>query len=83
MPYLFASLKIAITLAFVGSVLAETIGGNAGLGFLMVTASARFDVALVFAGLIAVAVMAVGLFAICALIERRMVRWAFRGELLM
>jgi NitT/TauT family transport system permease protein len=83
MPYLFASLKIAITLAFVGSVLAETIGGNAGLGFLMVTASARFDVALVFAGLIAVAVMAVGLFAICVLIERRMVRWAFRGELVM
>jgi NitT/TauT family transport system permease protein len=81
MPYLFASLKIAITLAFVGSVLAETIGGNAGLGFLMVTAAARFDVALVFGGLIAVAVMAVGLFAICVLIERRMVRWAFRGEL--
>jgi NitT/TauT family transport system permease protein len=83
MPYLFASLKIAITLAFVGSVLAETIGGNAGLGFLMVTASARFDVALVFAGLVAVAVMAVGLFAICVLIERRMIRWAFRGELVM
>jgi len=81
MPYLFASLKIAITLAFVGSVLAETIGGNAGLGFLMVTASARFDVALVFAGLVAVAVMAVGLFAICVLIERRMIQWAFRGEL--
>jgi NitT/TauT family transport system permease protein len=83
MPYLFASLKIAITLAFVGSVLAETIGGNAGLGFLMVTAAARFDVALVFAGLVAVAVMAVGLFAICVLVERRMVRWAFRGELVM
>jgi len=28
-------------------------------------------------------VMAVGLFAICVLIERRMVRWAFRGELVM
>jgi NitT/TauT family transport system permease protein len=83
MPYLFASLKIAITLAFVGSVLAETIGGNAGLGFLMVTAAARFDVALVFAGLVAVAVMAVGLFAICVLVGRRMVRWAFRGELVM
>jgi len=81
MPYLFASLKIAITLAFVGSVLAETIGGNAGLGFLMVTASARFDVALVFAGLVAVAIMAVGLFAICVLVERRMIQWAFRGEL--
>jgi NitT/TauT family transport system permease protein len=81
MPYLFASLKVAITLAFVGSVLAETMAGNAGLGFLMVTASARFEVALVFAGLIAVAAMAVGLFEICVLIEKRMTRWAFRGAL--
>jgi NitT/TauT family transport system permease protein len=83
MPYLFASLKVAITLSFVGSVLAETIAGNAGLGFLMVTASARFDVALVFAGLVAVAVMAVGMFAICVLVEKRMTGWAFRGELVM
>ena len=81
MPYLFASLKVAITLSFVGSVLAETIAGNAGLGFLMVTASARFEVSLVFAGLIAVAAMAVGLYAICVAIEKRMTRWAFRGEL--
>jgi NitT/TauT family transport system permease protein len=83
LPYLFASLKIAITLSFVGSVLAETIGGNAGLGFLMVTASAQFDVPLVFAGLIAVAIMAVGLYAVCVLIEKRMTRWAFRGELVL
>ena len=48
LPYLFASLKVAITLSFVGSVLAETIGGNAGLGYLMVTASAR-STSLVFA----------------------------------
>jgi NitT/TauT family transport system permease protein len=74
---------VAITLSFVGSVLAETIAGNAGLGFLMVTASARFDVALVFAGLVAVAVMAVGMFAICVLVEKRMTGWAFRGELVM
>jgi NitT/TauT family transport system permease protein len=47
----------------------------------MVTASARFDVALVFAGLVAVAVMAVGLFAICVLVEKRMTGWAFRGQL--
>jgi NitT/TauT family transport system permease protein len=47
----------------------------------MVTASARFEVSLVFAGLIAVAAMAVGLYAICVAIEKRMTRWAFRGEL--
>jgi NitT/TauT family transport system permease protein len=81
LPYLFASLKVAITLAFVGSVLAETVAGNAGVGFIMMTASARFDVALVFAGLVVVAVMAIAMYAVCAAIERRMTRWAFRGQL--
>ena len=32
-PYLFGSLKVAITLAFVGTVVSETIGANAGLGY--------------------------------------------------
>ena len=37
MPYLFASLKIAITLAFIGTVISETVGGNRGIGFLLAT----------------------------------------------
>jgi len=80
MPYLFASLKVAATLAFVGSVLSETVGGNRGIGFLMLSASARNDSATTFAGLFAIAIMGVGVYAACALIERRMTRWAFRGE---
>lgn len=82
MPYLFASLKVAITLAFVGSVLAETVAGNAGIGFIMMAASARFEVPLVFAGLVVVAVMAVGMYALCVALESRMTRWAFRGQLI-
>lgn len=81
MPYLFASLKVAATLAFVGSVLSETVGGNRGIGFLMLSASARNDSATTFAGLFAIAVMGIGVYAACALIEKRMTRWAFRGEL--
>ncbi len=38
MPYFFGSLKVAITLAFVGAVVAETVGSNAGLGKLMLDA---------------------------------------------
>lgn len=81
MPYLFASLKIAITLAFVGAVLSETVAGNGGVGYMMMAASARFEIALVFAGLIAVAIMAIAMYALCSLVERRMTRWAFRGQL--
>ncbi len=81
MPYLFASLKVAITLAFIGSVISETVGGNRGIGFLMLSAGARNDAPTTFAGLFAIAIMGVAMYAICALVEKRMTRWAFRGEL--
>ena len=81
MPYLFASLKVAITLAFIGSVISETVGGNRGIGFLMLSASARNDAPTTFAGLFAIAIMGVMMYAVCALVEKRMTRWAFRGEI--
>ena len=80
MPYFFASLKVAITLAFVGSVISETIAGNKGIGYLMLSASSSFRVPLVFAGLLVIAAMGVGMYAIFALIEKRMTGWAFRGS---
>ena len=80
MPYFFASLKVAVTLAFVGSVIAETIAGNRGIGYLMLSASSSFRVPLVFAGLIVVAVMGVGMYALFAVLERRFAGWAFRNE---
>ncbi len=81
MPYLFASLKVAITLAFIGSVISETVGGNRGIGFLMLSASARNDAPTTFAGLFAIAIMGVMMYAVCAFVEKRMTRWAFRGEI--
>lgn len=75
-PFLFASFKISITLAFVGSVLSETVAANNGIGFLMQEASSHFDVALVFAGLVVIAAMAVMAYALCAFVERRVSRWA-------
>ena len=81
MPYLFASLKVAITLAFIGSVISETVGGNRGIGFLMLSAGARNDAPTTFAGLFAIAIMGVAMYAVCALVEKSMTRWAFRGQL--
>jgi NitT/TauT family transport system permease protein len=81
MPYFFASLKIAITQAFVGAVLAETVAGNLGIGNFMLIASSNFDVPLVFAGLVMLAAMGVGLYVIFSLIEMRVTGWARRKEL--
>lgn len=82
LPYFFASLKVAATLAFVGAVIAETVAANRGIGYMMLVASSRFEVPLVFAGLVVVAVMGVLLFAIFAVIERRLTGWAYRGQTL-
>jgi NitT/TauT family transport system permease protein len=81
MPYFFASLKIAITQAFVGAVLAETVAGNLGIGNFMLIASSNFDVPLVFAGLVILAAMGVGLYVIFSLVEMRVTGWARRKEL--
>jgi len=80
MPYYFASLKIAITSSFLGSILAETVAGQKGIGHLMIVASSRFEVPLVFAGLIVTAVMSVTMYTIATVIERRTIGWATRSQ---
>jgi len=79
MPYFFASLKVAITVAFVGSIVAETVAANKGIGHLMLVASSRFEVPLAFAALLMTAVMGIGMYVVAAYIERRMTGWATRG----
>lgn len=78
MPYFFASLKVAITLSFVGSVISETVASNRGIGNMMMIASAAFDVPLVFAGLFILAGLGVALYAIFSLVEARVTGWAHR-----
>ncbi len=78
MPYFFASMKVAVTLAFVGSVIAETVASNRGVGYLMIAASSRFDVPLVFAGLMVIGAMGVVLYVGFAFLEGRLTSWAYR-----
>jgi NitT/TauT family transport system permease protein len=80
MPYFFASLKVAATLAFVGAVISETVASNRGIGNLMMIASSSFDVPLVFAGLFILAALGVALYAGFSLIEGRVTGWAVRSE---
>jgi NitT/TauT family transport system permease protein len=80
MPYFYASLKVAITLAFVGTVLAETVAANRGIGNVMIIASGNFDVPMVFAGLVILAVMGVMLYGVSSFLERRMTGWAQRKD---
>ena len=80
MPYFFASLKVAITLAFVGAVISETIASNDGIGYLMIQSASQFRVPLMFAGVFVIAAMGIATYVIFALLERRFTHWATRRE---
>ncbi len=79
LPYFFGSLKVAITLAFVGSVISESVASNYGIGNLMLQAQAQFQVPLIFAGLVVLAVEGIAMYAAMAILERRMTGWAQRS----
>ena len=72
--------KVAVTQAFVGTVIAETVASNRGIGNLMMIASSSFDVPLVFAGLLVLAVLGVALYVIFSFIENRVTGWAHRKD---
>jgi NitT/TauT family transport system permease protein len=79
LPYFFGSLKVAITLAFVGTVVSESVASNNGIGNLMLQAQAQFNVPLIFAGLIALAVLGIVMYWVMAVLEQRMTGWAQRS----
>jgi NitT/TauT family transport system permease protein len=76
MPYLFASLKVAVSFAFIGSVISETVASNKGIGYLVISASSSFDVPLAFAGLLILSAMGVVLYAFFAALEKYVIYWA-------
>jgi NitT/TauT family transport system permease protein len=79
LPYFFGALKVAITLAYVGCVIGEQNASNLGIGNLITRASADFNVPLLFAALIVLAILGVLLVVIVDLVENRTTGWAKRS----
>ena len=80
MPYFFASLKVAITLAFVGTTVSEMSASNEGIGQLLLTAGSQSRMPLAFAGLVVIGVMAMVMYELFSWIERHTTAWAHRGQ---
>lgn len=70
LPSIFAGLKISITLAVVGAVVGEFVGGQGGLGHLLLVANGSMDTPLLFAGLVALTILGVAFFGAIAIVER-------------
>jgi NitT/TauT family transport system permease protein len=79
MPYFFASLKVAITLAFVGTTVSEMTASNEGIGYLLVSAGSSMRMPLAFAGLVVIGAMAMTMYELFSVVEKRTTGWAHRG----
>jgi NitT/TauT family transport system permease protein len=75
MPMLFGGLKLSVTLAVVGAVVAEFVGADAGLGFVINLARGVLDTPLMFVAVFTLVLIAQSLNMVVALLENHFLRW--------
>jgi NitT/TauT family transport system permease protein len=80
LPYFYGSLKVAITLAFVGTTVSEMTASNQGIGYLLISAGSSMQMGLAFAGLVVVGIMAMAMYELFSVVEHRTTAWAHRGS---
>jgi NitT/TauT family transport system permease protein len=75
LPNIFGGLKVAITLAVVGSIVAEFVGADRGLGYLLMTATGNLDTTFLFADLVVLVALGVILYLGIEVMEAAFIPW--------
>jgi NitT/TauT family transport system permease protein len=83
MPYFFSSLKVAVTLAVIGAIVAEFIGADKGLGYLILTSSGSLQTAVMFGVIVILSLLGILCFYAVGWAERLLCPWylPIRGDL--
>lgn len=75
LPYFFSGLKIAATYSIMGAVIGEWLGGKTGLGVFMLRARHAFALDLVFASILVIVILSIGVFYGIAMIQKAIMPW--------
>jgi NitT/TauT family transport system permease protein len=75
LPELFSGMKVAVTLAIIGAIIGEFVGGNRGLGYLIIVANQELDTPLAFAAIFLLSAAGIALYAIVEMFERMLIPW--------
>lgn len=75
LPHLFGALKVAISLSLIGAIVGEYVGGQSGLGYLILIAQGSFDTPRAFAAVLFLSVIATVLFYLVVFAESLLVPW--------
>lgn len=78
LPATFTGIKIAAAVAVIGAVFAEWAGSDSGLGHTLLIANGSLETARAFAATFLLFALAVALYGLFALLERRVVDWTPR-----
>jgi NitT/TauT family transport system permease protein len=79
-PFVFSGLKAAITLSVVGAVVGEFVNADKGLGYLIVTSTAFFQVPLAWGALVLLSLLGIILFQAVVIIEQVFFPWAVDAD---
>jgi ABC-type nitrate/sulfonate/bicarbonate transport system permease component len=75
LPGIFSGARVAATYAAVGAVFAEWAGSSSGLGFVITQAQPALETARIFAAVLVLSALALGLYGVVTLAERVLVPW--------
>ena len=81
MPYLFSGLRVAIAMSVIGAVIGEWVGSSEGLGYLMIRSKPQFQTERVFAAIVILSFIGVGLFSLITYLEKIFVPWSINRRL--
>jgi len=81
LPNVFAGIKMASVLAVIGAVVAEFVGADSGLGYVILTASSTFDVTRQFSAILLLSALGMGFFWSIEWLERLLIPWHRSGRL--
>jgi NitT/TauT family transport system permease protein len=80
LPYIFDGMKVSITLAIIGVIVAEFVSSQRGLGYLIMFANGRLDTVMMMAAITVLSVAGLLLYALIALLGRIVIYWGAATE---
>lgn len=78
LPILLGGLRIGATLSVIGSIVGELVDAEQGLGFLLQLGDFQYDTSMVFVAVFMLVALALGLYGIVTLLERKFLKWQQR-----
>ncbi|MGH7716407.1 MAG: ABC transporter permease [Vulcanimicrobiaceae bacterium] len=75
LPWLFSAMKLSIGFGLTGAVVGEFVAANLGIGYLLLYGAQIYEMSLVWAGIVALLVIAMLMYWVVAVLENRLLYW--------